>query len=408
MGRLWQHKDFMRLWTSQTIEAFGGEVTNLALPTVAILLLNAGALEMGILNGLQTLAVPVLGLFVGVWADRWRRRPIMVLANFGRMLVLAWIPLAFIFGVLGLYQLFIVAALLGVFTVFFDIANQSYLPSLIDREDLIEGNSKLQTTQSGAQVIGPALAGFLIQLVGAAESIAVDACGFFLSALMIFSIRKPEASLYSDVEHDFARELKEGARVVFSSPILRSIAACTATLNLGSGIFFAVFLLFTYNQLNLSPEIVGVVLGLGSVGFLVGALTASRIAKALGLGPTLALSIVISGIGLLMIPLVLYGPTVPLLAALWMLSSVGIPIFNINQVSLRQAITPDRLQGRMNATIRTIVRGTVPLGSFVGGILGAQFGIHSTLIIGAVVSTAGVIFLFNRPVRTLRQIPSMT
>ena len=408
MGGLWRHKDFMRLWTSQTIEAVGGEFTSLALPTVAILLLNAGPLEMGILYGLQSLAAPVLGLFVGVWVDRWRRRRIMVLANFGRMLVLSWVPLAFIFGVLRLYQLFIVAALLGVFTIFFDIANQSYLPSLIDRKDLIEGNSKLTTTQSGAPMIGQPLAGFLIHLIGAAKSIAVDACGFFISALMIFSIRKPEAPLSSNVDHNFVKELREGAEVVFNSPILRSIAACTATLNLGSSIFWTVFLLFTYHQLNLSPEIVGVAVGLGSVGFLAGALTASKIVKALGLGPTLALSIVISGIGLLMIPLILYRPSVTLLAALWMLASVGIPIYNINQVSLRQAITPDRFQGRMNATIRTIIGGTIPLGAFVGGILGAQFGIHSTLIIGAVVSTAGVIFLFNRPVRALRQIPSMT
>jgi MFS family permease len=398
----------MKLWTSQTIEAVGGEVTNLALPTVAILLLNAGAMDMGVLNGLQMLAVPLLGLFVGVWADRWRRRPMMVFANLGRMLTLSWIPIAFIFGILRLYQLFVVAALLGVFTVFFDIANQSYLPSLIDRENLIEGNSKLQTTQSGAQVIGPTLAGFLIQIVGAAQSIAVDACGFFLSVLLIFSIRKPEASLHSDVAHDFVKELTEGARIVFSNPILKSITACTAILNLGSGIFFTVFFLFTYNQLHLSPEIVGIILGSGSIGFLVGALTASRIAKVLGLGPTLAISIVSSGIGLLLIPFVVHrGPTIPLLTALWMLSSVGIPIYNINQVSLRQAITPDRIQGRMNATVRTVIRGTVPLGSFVGGVLGTQFGIIATLIIGAVVSSVGVVFLFSEPVRRLRQIPAM-
>ena len=134
MGRLWQHKDFMRLWISQTIEAVGGQVTSLALPTVAILLFNAGAMDMGILSGLRMLPIPVLGLFVGVWADRWRRRPIMIVANFGWMLTLAWVPLAFIFGMLRLNQLFIVATLLGIFTIFYDVANQSYLPSLIERE----------------------------------------------------------------------------------------------------------------------------------------------------------------------------------------------------------------------------------------------------------------------------------
>jgi len=396
----------MRLWSSQTIEAVGAQVTSLALPTVAILLLNAGSMDMGILNGLQTLPVPVLGLLVGVWADRWRRRPIMILANIGRMLTLAWVPLAFIFGMLSLHQLFIAATLLGVFTVFYDVANQSYLPSLINREDLIEGNSKIQTTQSGAQVIGPALAGFLIQLVGAAQAFAVEACGFFCSALLIFSIRKPEAPLRSNVESNFVTELKEGVEIVFGNLILRSITACTATLNFGVGIFFAVVYLFMYNQLRLLPDTVGLVLALGAVGFVIGALAASRVATVLGLGPALAVSVILSGVGLGLIPFVAYGPTLPLLALFWMLSSVGIPIYNINQVSLRQAITPDQIQGRMNATVRAIILGTVPLGSFIGGFLGAQFGIIFTLIFGAVISAVGVIFLCIKPVRTLRKIPS--
>ena len=161
-GRLWGHKDFIRLWTSETIGAFGRQVTGLALPTVAILSLNAGPTEMGILNGLGFIAFPILGLIVGVWADRWRRRPIMVVANLGRMIALGSIPVAFIFGLLNLYQMYVVAVVVGIFTVFFDVAYQSYLPSLIERADLVEGNSKLETSQSAAQVVGPSVAGFLI------------------------------------------------------------------------------------------------------------------------------------------------------------------------------------------------------------------------------------------------------
>ncbi|MGD0423364.1 MAG: MFS transporter [Candidatus Bathyarchaeia archaeon] len=407
MGRLWHHEDFMRLWVSQTIEAVGGEVTNLALPTVAILLLNAGAMDMGILNGLQMLPVPVLGVFVGVWADRWRRRPMMVAANLGRMLTLLWVPLAFIFGILQLHQLFIVATLLGIFTVFFDVANQSYLPSLIERGDLIEGNSKIQTTQSGAQVVGPALGGFLIKLLGAAQAFAVEAFGFLCSALMIFSIRKPEAPLHSNLDRNFVRELKEGGRIVFSNPVLRSITACTAMLNFGAGVYFAVVYLFLYDQLSLPPETVGLIFTLGAVGFVVGALTASKAASVLGLGPSLAVSIIFQGICLALIPFAVYGPTIPLVGLFLMLSNVGIPIYNINQVSLRQAITPDHIQGRMNATVRSIIRGTLPLGSFIGGILGTQFGIFSTLVTGAALSTVGVIFLFIEPVRSLREIPTV-
>ncbi len=201
----------MRLWTSETIGAFGRQVTALALPTVAILMLNAGPFEMGVLNGLEDLAFPLLGLLVGVWADRWRRRPIMVVANLGRMVVMGSVPFVFLFATLHLYVLYFVAFAVGVFTVFFDIAYQSYLPTLIERTDLIEGNSKLETSQSGARVVGPAIAGFLIQLVGAAMAIAADAAAFFISASMIFSIKKHEPDLEAIGERKFLPELKEGA-----------------------------------------------------------------------------------------------------------------------------------------------------------------------------------------------------
>jgi len=397
----------MRLWTSETIGALGRQITGLAMPTVAILLLSAGPFEMGVLNGLQLLAFPVLGLFVGVWADRWRRRPIMVAANVGRMLAVGSIPLAFLFGVLRMYQLYIVAAVTGAFTVFFDIAYQSYLPTLIDRSDLIEGNSKLEASQSAAQVAGQPFAGFLIQLAGAAQSIVIDAAAFLTSAILIFSIRKHESRIDSKKERHFLNELKEGAAVVFRNPILRNIAACTATMNLGSSIFFVVFLLFAYDTLRLSPGIVGLVLGIGSAGYVLGAICSARVGKILGLGPTLAVSAILSGIGLVAIPLAQRGPPAPILTILWFVSSVGIPIYNINQVSLRQAITSDDLQGRMNATMRTLVWGTVPVGSFAGGILGSVFGVLSTLYIGAVVSILGAVFVLSGPVRSLREIPKM-
>lgn len=397
----------MRLWTSETIGAFGRQVTGLALPTVAILLLKAGPFEMGMLNGLQVLAFPIFGLIVGVWADRWHRRPIMVVANLGRMIALGSIPVAFVFGILHLYQLYVVAAVVGIFTVFFDVAYQSYLPSLIERTDLIEGNSKLETSQSAAQVVGPAVAGFLIQVVGAAEAIAADAMAFLTSAVFIFSIKKKEPKPQpSGEDPNFVAELKEGAQIVLKNPILRRIAACTATYNLGSGILFAVFLIYVYDQLKLSPGIVGIVFGLGGIGVLLGAVSAAKVANSLGLGPTIVVSTFLSGVGLLAIPLASFGPAIPILILLTILSGFGTPVYNINQVSLRQAITPDRLQGRMNATMRTIVWGTIPLGSFVGGILGSQLGILTTLVIGGVVATLSAIWVVFGPVVSLRNVPA--
>lgn len=407
-GRLWNHKDFLRLWTSETVGAFGRQVTYLALPTVAILMLNAGPFEMGILIGLEDLAFPLLGLIVGVWADRWRRRPIMIISNLGRMVAMGSVPFVFLFATLHLYMLYLVAFAVGAFTVFFDVAYQSYLPTLIERSDLIEGNSKLETSQSGARVIGPAIAGFLIQLVGAAKALAADAVAFFISAVLISSIKKHEPNPEAVGERKFLLEVKEGAAAVFGNPILRRIAACTATLNFGTGIFFAVFLIFAYEQLGLSPGVVGLIFALGSVGFVIGAVSASRFLKVLGLGRTLAVSALISGLGLVAVPLALYGPPLPILTAVWMSSNVLIPVYNINQISLRQAITPDRLQGRMNATMRTFVWGVVPLGAFVGGILGARLGIVPTILVGGLVSAAGVTWISFGPLISLREIPRTT
>jgi len=397
----------MRLWTGQTIEAVGGEFTTIAMQTLAIFLVKAGPMEIGILFALQTLPVPILGLFVGVWADRWRRRPIMIAANLGRMLTLAWVPIAQWLGVLTIYQLYIVTTLFGIFTVFYDIANQSYLPSLIDRENLIEGNSKLQTTQSAAGVIGLPIATALILLlgsngIGAAKTFAVEACGFLCSALLIFSIRKPEVNLVSK-KRNFAREMKEGAEIVFNNRVLRNITACTALLNLGSSIYFTVIYLFMYQQLNLSVAVVGTIWSVAAVGFVFGALLTPRVTGMFGMGSALALSIVFQGVCLAFVPFA--HEAILAVALLLMLSNVGIPIYNINQVSLRQAITPDDIQGRMNATVRVIIRGAIPLGFFIGGLLGNQYGIVLTLIIGAIISSLGVIFLIFKPVRTVRNIP---
>ena len=399
----------MRLWTAQTIEAVGGEFTTIAMQTLAILLVRAGPMEIGILFGLQTLPVPILGMFVGVWADRWRRRPIMIAANLGRMITLGWVPIAQWLGVLSLYQLYFVTTLFGIFTVFYDIANQSYLPSLIDRENLIEGNSKLQTTQSAAGVIGLPLATALILLlgsngIGAAKTFAVEACGFLCSALLILSIRKLEVKL-PPKKRNFAREMKEGAEIVFNNRVLRNITACTALLNLGSGIYFTVVYLFMYQQLNLSIAVVGTIWSVAAVGFVIGALLTPRVTDLFGMGLTLALSIVFQGVCLAFVPVAANEGKVLVIALLLMLSNVGIPIYNINQVSLRQAITPGEIQGRMNATVRVIIRGAIPLGFFIGGLLGNQYGIVLTLIIGAVISTLGFVFLIFKPVRTVRDIP---
>lgn len=406
-GRLWRHRDFQRLWFGDTVSQFTAQVTQLALPTVAILLLRASAFQMGLLGTLQLLSFPTLGLFVGVWADRYRRRPIMIVANLGRMAVLSSISIASILGLLSLNLLYVVAVITGVCTVFFDVSYQSYLPTLIDKTDLVEGNAKLQLSASAGQVGGPALAGFLIDLVGAAKAIAVDAGGFLTSALALLSIKRLEAKPQSTADPDFFGEMKEGARVVLDSRILRSIAGCMATSNLGSSMAFVVLLIFAYRNLQLSPGLMGIVFSIGSVGVLFGAWVAASTAKKLGLGRSIAISS-IGGIGILVVPLALYGPPLLILAGGQLVAGALTAIYNINQVSLRQAITPDRLQGRMNATMRTIVWGTIPLGSFIGGVLGESIGVVLTIVLGAVISILALFWILLSPVMGLKSIPAQT
>ncbi|TMC42727.1 MAG: MFS transporter [Chloroflexi bacterium] len=409
-GLLWRHPDFLKLWAGETVSQFGTQVTFLAVPTVAILVLHAGPFQVGLLSALEFLAFPVLGLVAGVYADRLRRRPIMIVCDLGRMLALGSIPVAFLVNALTLEQLYIVALLTGVFTVFFDVSYQSYLPALVDRPNLIEGNTKLEITRSTAQVAGPAVAGLLIQLIGGAKAVAVDALSFLLSALALASIKKPEPEPRPSTTSGtagFIPEMREGIEVVFRSPILWRIAGCTATTNLGSNMVFgAVFLVFAYRQLHLSAGVVGVIFAIGSVGGLVGAFLAGWVARKLGIGPTLGVAIIIGGIALLSTPIAVVGAPVLVLAATGFIEGLTIPVYNISQVSLRQAITPDRLQGRMNATMRTIVWGTIPLGAFIGGILGTAIGLVQTIVLGGAVSLLAAVWIFLGPVIRLKEQPA--
>jgi MFS family permease len=392
---------------SDTVSQIGNQFTNLALPILAVLSLHAGAFEIGLLMALQTLFFPILGLFVGVWADRLRKRSIMVVCNFGRMASLASIPLAFFLSTLTLYQLYAVAAINGIFTVFFEISYQSYLPVLLDREDLVEGNSKLQTSASGAQVVGPAAAGFVYQLVGGAITIAVDAIGYLISALSLISIRKREAKPESNSptgSPDFFAEMKEGIRIVFDNPILWRITACTATANFGSAISGAVFVIFLLNILSFSPVLIGLMGTVGAVGFLLGTVITPVVTKRLGLGRAIVIS---AGIMMINIatPLAIFGQAFLIVGAISLTAGIMLPIYNINQVSLRQTIVPERVQGRMNATVRTINWGTVPVGAIMGGILGPTVGIIGTILIGGALQGAAVLWIVSRHVIHLREMP---
>jgi len=400
-GGLWRHGDFMRLWVGQTVSEAGTQVSQLAVPTVAILLLHATPFQVGLLTALEFLPFPVLGLVAGVYADRLRRRPLMIISDLGRMVALATIPIAFSLGILRIEQLYVVGLVVGVFNVFFGISYQSYLPALIDRADLVEGNSKLEVSRSTAQLAGPAIAGVAIQAIGAARAIYIDAASFLVSAASLWLIRKPEPEPSpgsASGRTGFWHEMWEGIQVVTGNPTLWKIAGCTATSNLGSNMAFAVELIFFYRYLHLQPAQIGLVFAFGAIGGLLGAIASGAVVARLGVGLTLLLAILAGG---LMMAAVLAGYTnAPVfLAILFFFSSLlGAP-YNITQVSLRQAITPDRVQGRMNATMRTIVWGTIPIGSLLGGILATSIGVVPTIVLGGFIAMLAAGWILAGPIR---------
>ncbi|MGI8857146.1 MAG: MFS transporter [Thermomicrobiales bacterium] len=405
---LWRHANFLRLWTGQTISQFGSQITLLALPLTAALTLHATPAEMGILSAAETAPFLLVGLFAGVWVDRLRRRPILLITDCARGVLLLAIPLAALLDALTIGLLYAVAFLVGILTVFFDVAYQSFLPALVGRAQLVEGNSKLEVSRSAAQIVGPGIAGGLVQLITAPLAIIVDATSFLISALFLVFVRVPEPASAPRAERQTVwKDIGEGLGVVFRNPLLRAIAGCTATGNLFSNIVQAVYILYVTRQLGLSAGVIGAIFAIGSIGFLAGALLAGRVARWIGLGPTIVSSILFGCFGMILIP-VANGPAtlaVPLLVIAQFAAAFGSPIYNINQVSLRQAITPDHLLGRMNATMRFLVWGTLPIGALIGGALGGAIGLRPTLVIGVIGQFSAFLWVFFSPVRTLREQP---
>jgi hypothetical protein len=316
-----------------------------------------------------------------------------------QVVTLASVPVAFVLGTLGLYQLYLVSLIMGATTLFFDVAYQSYLPTLVGKEDVVEGNQKLQTSASAAQVVGPSIASGMMYLVGAALSITMDAFGTLASVFTLFFIGKaepnPENNSVDGQRHFFA-EMKEGIRVVTGNKLLWTQAGCTGTCNLGTQMFAVALLLYAYRTLRISKGVIGIAFSIGAVGFLIGVLISSAVTRRLGLGRTIAVS-AIGNLGLLIVLLAKGSLAVLTIGIAYFVGNLGIPIYNINQVSLRQIITPNRLQGRMNATMRTIVWGTIPVGSLLGGIFVTSLGIVPTLIIGSLVAGGSAFWIILGP-----------
>ena len=408
-GGLWRHGDFLKLWSAETISQFGTQVSNLAIPLVAVLVLDASTFEVAALGTILFLPFILFTLPAGVWVDRLPRRPILIIGDLGRAGLLATIPIAYLADVLTLEQLYVVSFLVGVCTVFFDVAYQSYLPSLVERNQIIDGNSKLEISRSAAQIGGPGLGGLLVEVFTAPYAVLVDALSFLGSGLFLLGIRSPEERPAGVGEHEKRSsmwvELKEGLRFVLGDPNLRAQAGCTSTSNFFFSLGGAIYIVYFVRELELSPAAIGFVFSVGSLGSLVAAFTSSRISRRFGIGPTTIAVTLLQGPAALLIPLAPADAPLPFLVAALLAFGFVVVVYNITQVSYRQAICPPRLQGRMNSVMRFLVWGTIPLGTLAGGALGTWIGLRETLVIAAVGGGASFLWILFSPQRHLRDMP---
>jgi len=407
---LLRHPDFLKLWTAESVSVFGTAVSQLAIPLIAASVLTVSAFEFGMLSTLEMLPFILLSLPAGVWVDRLRRRPILIVGDLGRAVAIASIPIAFAFNALTIWQLYVVALVVGCLTVFFDVAYQSYLPSIVERDQLVDGNAKLETTKSAAQILGPGLAGLLIGVLRAPFAMVLDSLSYLWSAAFIFWIRRAEPPV---PVHDAATgprpsmraDIAEGLRYVTGQPWLRAIAATTGTSNMFGNIGQTILILYLVRERGLTAEAIGFAFSAGSTGVLLAAVTVNAITRRIGVGRMLVLMAIGFSCALLpvaMAPDALVLPGLALTGFIGGYCSIG---WNINQLSLRQAITPARMQGRMNASMRFIVWGTIPIGSIAGGILGGVIGLHATIWVGAIGALFGFIPVALSPVRSLRTMP---
>jgi MFS family permease len=403
--------DFRRLWVGETISQFGSQVSLLAIPYIATVSLQSAPFEVALLAAIQFLPFLLFTLPAGAWVDRLRRRPILISGDLVRVVALGTIAVAWGLGMLTIWLLYLVSFVAGIGTVFFDVAYQSYLPSLVESDALVEGNAKLQASEAAAGVVGPGLGGGLISLFGAPFAVIADALSYLASALFVSRIERaephPEAERRAAglAREPLRRQIAEGLRFVLYNPHLRAIAGATSSSNLFSTMVWAIMPVYLYRELGLSAATVGVIFGIGTLGTLGGAVFANQVAARAGLGPTIIGSIALGGPAMLLLPLASSGAPVAWLVASLALGGFASVVYNVNQVSYRQAITPTAIQGRMNATMRFLVWGIIPIGSILGGVLATGVGVHNAIWIGALGSCLPFLSVLLSPVRSLRAMP---
>lgn len=402
---LWLHSGFSKLWAAETVSGFGSQVTIVALPLLAALMLDASPLQMGLLSAASTAPFLLIGLFVGVLVDRVPHVPLLVASDIARAALLAVIPVAWMFGWLSMGLLYTVALTAGAFTVVFEVAAMSLLPGLVGRGRLVDGNGKLEASRSLAQVGGPGISGSMVGLFGAPLTILLDAVSYLVSASFLIRLRVPEdtrSSLPSEPRH-VLHDISAGLRVVFSHRLLRPLVLCSTTHNFFGFVFLSVYVLYLTDDLDLGPATVGLVFALGGVGALLGALAAEPVSRRFGRGRAMAGSMAICGLFGLAIPFAVLLPAVALAMVLVaeFVQYLFLTIYRVGEVSARQSLTVDGLLGRVNATQRFLVYGAIPLGGLCGGLLGEVIGVPFTLVAGMLGMLLASLWLVLTPVKSI-------
>jgi predicted MFS family arabinose efflux permease len=400
--------DFLKLWGGLTISLLGVQVSAVALPLVAVGL-GATPTQMGALGALRWLPYLLFGLVAGAVLDRSRRRPVLIATHLGRALLLATVPAAALAGGLRVEQLYAVAFGVGTLMVFSDGAYQSLLPALVPRERLVEGNSRFALSDALARVAGPGAGGALVQLLTAPLVVALDALAVAVDALLVGAIRAPEPPPPPRPQRaGLLSEVAEGVRWVFGSPLLRPIQLSSMSFIGANSVWTAVYVLFLSRQLGLTPATIGLIFAAAGPGALLGASLAGRAAARLGPGRPILVTYWLAGVSALAVPLAAAVPAaaVPLLVVGTFAANLCVTVGSVAELSLRQAVTPARLQGRMNTTMRSLNWGMVTVGSLLGGALGDRLGLPPTLLLGTLLALAAALPVTLSPVGRLRALPA--
>ncbi|MEU5964931.1 MFS transporter [Micromonospora parva] len=406
-GGLLRHRDFRLLWAGQAVSSVGSNVTTVALPLVAVAVLDAGTFQVAVLTAAAWLPWLLIGLPAGAWVDRLPRRPVMVVCDLLCAAAFLSVPLAALLDRLTVGQLLVVALGAGAARVFFETADQVYLPVLLRPEQLPEGNATLQATQTVSYVVGPGLAGLIAQLIGAVAALVLDALTFLLSAVFLLRIRTREPrDRRAQRSRSLRRDITEGLRFVIRDPYLRVLTVFGAASNIGLTGYQAVLVVFLVRELRLEPGLVGGLVGVMSAGGIIGALIATTVARRCGTARALLVAAALTGPPALLIPLAAPGIGLAWPALGGLLIGLGVAIGNVVKGAFRQTYTPHHLLGRVTVSMHLLNYGTIPLAAVLAGAIGARYGVQTAIVGMTAWLALTPLILLVGPIRRRRDLPA--